>query len=469
MVMPTGIGSEARVEARRAIEALRAGVPNRNAVAALGSAQPHVEARFRQQLEAAADDLARGAQTHGLLVAGDFGSGKSHLLEHLRHLALEARFVCSKVVISKETPLHDPAKLYRAAVESAVVPDRRGPALAEVAAALDFGGAPYAEFYRWANQPGSSGSSGSLGSSGSGLNSRFPATLFLYERVKDPEVLDRIVSFWAGDPLNVADIRRWLRAHGEAATYALERVPSKELPLHRFRFTPRLMAAAGYRGWVLLVDELELIGRYSFMQRARSYAALARWAGRLEGEVYPGLVTVFAITSDFAAAVLEDRNDLEAVPGKLRASGLDPELLLASQAERGMRLIAREAVHLRPPDRPAIDQARQRVRDLHACAYDWQPAPLRPDDHLSTTSMRQYVRRWINEWDLRRLDPAYTGETMVLESLAMDYSEQAELEAPVEGDSADAASDGGGLEGGRDTRDTQGMRDGGNAGAHPLP
>jgi len=31
-------------------------------------------------------------------------------------------------------------------------------------------------------------------------------------------------------------------------------------------------------------------------------AALARWAGLLEGEACPGLLSVFAITADFAAA-----------------------------------------------------------------------------------------------------------------------------------------------------------------------
>jgi hypothetical protein len=450
-----GVGSESRIGARRAIEALRAGVPNRNAVAALGSAQPEAEGRFRQLLQAAAAGMARDAQAPGLLVAGDFGSGKSHLLEHFEYLALEARFVCSRIVISKETPLHDSAKLFRAAIESAVVPDRRGPALADIAAGLDFSSEPVAAFTRWAHQ------------AASGVNSRFPATLFLYERVNDAEVLDRIVSFWAGDPLNVGDVRRWLRAHDETATYTLERVPSKELPLHRFRFIPRLMAAAGYGGWVLLVDELELVGRYSFMQRARSYAALARWAGRLEAEAFPGLASVFAITSDFAEAVLEQRNDLEVVPGKLRVSGLEPESLLASQAERGMRLIAREAVNLRPPDRPAIDAARQRVRDLHARAYEWDPAALRPDDQLSSTSMRQYVRRWINEWDLKRLDPGYTGETMVLESLAMDYSEQVELDAPAEANGAAGASGPGDDQGGYPHRTS--ARTEGDDDARPLP
>ena len=198
------------VQQRRAIEALRAGVPNRDAVRALGCAQPRIEERFRKQLESAMDDVANGAQAPGLLIAGDFGSGKSHLLEYLQHLALEQRFVCSKIVISKETPLYDPAKLYRAAIESAVVPDKKGAALTEIAFGLQLDSRGYADLTRWANSPEAR------------LNPRFAATLFLFELVRDEEIRDRIISFWAGDPLSAIDLRRWLRESGEAATYQIE-------------------------------------------------------------------------------------------------------------------------------------------------------------------------------------------------------------------------------------------------------
>ena len=40
-----------RITQRRAIEALRAGVPNRDAVLALGCTQPEIERKFRQQLQ----------------------------------------------------------------------------------------------------------------------------------------------------------------------------------------------------------------------------------------------------------------------------------------------------------------------------------------------------------------------------------------------------------------------------------
>ena len=77
------------IQARRAIEALRAGVPNRDAVRLLSTQQPQAEERFRRQLGALARDAAAERPTSGLLLAGDFGAGKSHLLEFLEHRGVE--------------------------------------------------------------------------------------------------------------------------------------------------------------------------------------------------------------------------------------------------------------------------------------------------------------------------------------------------------------------------------------------
>ena len=120
--------SDTRIQDRRAIEALRSGVPNRDAVRVLGSSQAEIEQQFRRQLLAELQTAATRAK--GLLLRGGFGSGKSHLLEYFQHVALEAGFVASKIVISKETPLHDPVKVFRTAAATAVVPERRGTALA---------------------------------------------------------------------------------------------------------------------------------------------------------------------------------------------------------------------------------------------------------------------------------------------------------------------------------------------------
>jgi hypothetical protein len=414
-----------RVEARRSIEALRSGVPNHDAVLALGSGQPRIEARFQELLDRAADDTGKNTQTPGLLVAGDFGSGKSHLLEALEQQALRERFVCSKIVVSKETPLHDPDKLYRAAIQAAVVPGRRGSALTEIAFGLDFESKAYQDLLAWAGQ------------ASNGLGSRFAASLFVFQHSRDEEIRDRLISFWGGDPIDARQLRGWLRDQGETATYRLERVGKRDQALQHFSFTSRLIAAAGYAGWVLLVDELELIAQYSFKARARAYAELARWSGRLRGQRCPGLLSLFAITQDYATLVLHQRNDLERIPGRLRATEVEADGAIADGAEVGMRMIERDRVPLNPPDLRGLDELRERLRVLHGLAYDWQPPEVDAGERATSTSMRQYVRRWINEWDLLRLYPDYRP-AMVAERFEVNYAEDPDLERDDGGDGAEA-------------------------------
>lgn len=411
------------MSARRALEALRSGVPNRDAVAALGSLQTVIEDRFTALLDA----LLAGPPTNtarGMLLGGGFGSGKSHLLEHLAHQALQANFVISKVVISKETPLHDPVKVFRAAIEEARLPDRAGSAIDEIAVALPTGSAGYADLYRWVHTDDVP------------VDSRFAATLFLYEYGRgDPEFADRIVRFWAGDPLPTADLRRRLKEAGAASTYKLATVKERDLAAQRFRFVSRLMRAAGYAGWIILLDEVELIGRYSLLQRAKSYAEVARWVRGERADDAAPLGAVLATVDDFEAQVLVGKNDVELLPKKLRQKGTTEADLLAAGAEVGMHIIEREQLGMQPPDRDALDRIYRRLKALHAEAYGWDPPDVEGLERLPSNRMRQYVRAWINEWDLRRLDPDYRPETTVAR-VQVAYDE----DTSFEGASEDAAA-----------------------------
>ena len=406
-----------KVENRRAIEALRAGVPNRDAVRAMGSSQPQLEKSFRSQLESALEDSHSGRPNSGMLIAGGFGSGKSHLLEYFKHIALEENFVCSKIVISKETPLYNPARVYQAAIGTAMVPERRGSALNEIAARLDFKSEAFARFARWVN------------SIKSGLSSQFAATLYLYEYARgDDEIRDRILRFWAGEPLKVSEIRKSLKELGEAATYKIDKTPVKELALQRYSFISQLIVAAGYSGWVLLVDEVELVGRYSIRQRARSYAEIARLLGKLEGLSLSGLTCVLTISDDFESAVLDYRDDEEKIPAKFSQSGIQEDVLLASRAGRGMQIIRRNKIPLDRLNTAKIRETFDRLRAVYAAAYDWEP----PNDYSQpdiTGRIRQHIKRWVTEWDLKRLYPDYRPE-IVNSPLNLICTEMAVLELP---------------------------------------
>ncbi len=369
--------SAKQLSARRAVEALRCGVPSRDSVAALGSGQSEAEDRFTGLLDAVG--TVHPSAHRGLLLGGGFGAGKSHLLEHFTHLALDRGFAVSRIVISKETPLHDPVKVLRAAVESALSPNGAIGAVAEAAAGLDPGSPGYAELLRWA---------------------------FGGPRVQsgNDDFAEAIIRFWSGDRMAVADLRRAAKGAGEPR-WTLGAVSVRELAIQRFRFLARLFVATGCEGWVLLFDEVELIGRYTLLQRGRSYAQLADWLLPDPDDPAGPLATVLAMTDDFDAAVLTDKNDRGIVPAKLRAKQQPQWDEIAAGAETGMRLKA-----------------------LHGQAFDWQPPDVVGLERLGATRMRQYVRAWINEWDLVRLDPDFQPDSEVA-PISFTYDEQPELDA----------------------------------------
>lgn len=413
------------VSHQRAMEALRSGVPNRDVVKVLGSHQPDLEGKFRRLLQQMSTQAPQGIPTKGLVIEGGFGSGKSHLLKALQHVALEQNFVCSPIVISKETPFYNVATLFRSAINDALVPGKQGDALTEVARELNFQSPQYAELYDWAHRKDS------------GCDSRFAATLYLYERmINDPELSHRMIRFWAGDPLNNGQLKKYLQGCAPEIPYVFDKLTAQDLAWQRFQFVSRLMMAAGYKGWILLIDEAEIIGRYSFKQRMKSYAEVARWLGVLEKTVCPGIASIVALTDDFQSVVLDEKQDSHKIEQLAQSEEVGDAANLAVVALNGIRLIEQESEALIRPYEPMVDALYEQLRELHGSAYSWNPPPVSAVEKLSSTRMREYVRGWITEWDLRRLYPEAQLDIEIMD-VRQTYEEDQELESSV-ADEADA-------------------------------
>ena len=228
---------------RLALEALRSGVPNREAVRIMGCNQPRAETRFNEMLTRAADADNPPSQSQGMLVSGDFGTGKSHLLAHLEHQALSQNFICSKVVISKETPLYDLGKVFTSAMENGRMPDRSGRLIEELAHTMNPDSREYAAFFRWANDAASSGL----------LSPMFPASLAVYEGSGDLELNGEIESFWAGDRILISKVKNGLKLIGQQRNYSFRAPKAADLPPQRLSFAIELIKAGGIQGWVLLI------------------------------------------------------------------------------------------------------------------------------------------------------------------------------------------------------------------------
>ncbi len=425
----TDLNSELSVlSCRRALEALRNGVPNREAVQLLGCTQPQGERQFQDLLRRASDPDNPPESALGMLVSGDFGTGKSHLLSHFEHRALSQGFVCSKVAISKETPLYDLGKVFKSAMDNGRILDRTGPLIEEIGVQLKYDSEEYSNLFRWAN------------SSSSRIHPIFPASLLVHEKSNELELNRTIESFWAGDRIKVSDVKNGLRQIGQLQSYSFRAPRATDLPPQRLRFATELIQGAGYRGWVILLDEIELVGQYSLLQRARSYAELARWLGQATGEAYPGLVVVGTVTADYALANISpdasSKKDRDYAGQRLRARGDDGA---AARAETAMRLLERDCTPLSAPEEADVNDALNTLRYIYSTAYGWDAPALETRAAAAgyQQRMRYRIRSAINEWDLLRLYPDSRPETEGRE-FTHQYVEISDLETQSKDSEGDA-------------------------------
>ena len=409
------------IKARKAIEALRCGVPNEEVVRELGCDQTEAERHFRNLLseEVGAPASNDGPRCRGMLVSGGFGSGKSHLLNYFELLALDEGFVCSRVTISKETPFYDDARVFRAAVRQARVPKRAGPLFEEICSGNWWKQPAAGELLRRTEHKGQRGE----------LATMFAATLRVYEDEWDAALRASIEGWWSGEKLRVSDVRDALKKMQRHKDVPCRGAKAQELPSQRTRFAADFIRAR-HRGWVLLLDELELIGHYSRLQRARSYAALARWMGIDKSAPAPEIVVVGAITDDYAAAKISPEEDASDLTNAIATLAERPRHRdLRGACEAGMQFIERHCIELGDSDEERSREVQERLRKIYSRAYGWETPPATPLRNASEswTRMRHRIRAPIEEWDLLRLDPDTTPNIIAEEERA-DYTERPELE-----------------------------------------
>jgi hypothetical protein len=226
-----------------------------------------------------------------------------------------------------------------------------------------------------------------------------------------------------------------LRSINQLPSYSFQGQSARQLAPQRLRFVLDLIKGAGYRGWVVLMDEIELVANYSLLQRARSYAELARWMGQVPDESYPGLIVVGTVTTDFAHVVLEEKGDRDYVGPRLRSRETDEYNIVAARAESGMRMIERDVHVLSEPDDTTLRTVYDRLKDIYSQGYRWTAPDINHGIALGgRRRMRSYIRRWINEWDLRRLYPDAQPDIEETE-VRFNYKEDTTLEK--EGGDAD--------------------------------
>jgi hypothetical protein len=376
---------------RLIIESLRTGVPNPAVINAMGSNQVALLSNCRKLLDETRRITPR--TSNGLVFFGDFGAGKSHALQTLAEDARQSGFIVSEGAVSRNLQLGDTKQLLSLLLSQSTSATHPEDAFTQtIDDFLDLDDT-HERFAQWASREFAKGR----------LASHFKLIAENIHRVKygSPE-FEILIDFLHGQGA-APQIRK---ITGKAPTGSL---PAAERPWQTIRFLARLFMEAGKAGWLVLLDELELIrlvGQSPTVGRGKSYVGLSRWMGLGSDGITEGLAVVGCMTRGYVEQQIlpgpESQNELRVIPEKLKLSAT-PEL--SPIAKRAMDFVIAQAALqdqqlVRPTDE-FLSELQSRLRSIYGSAFGCSISELEIVK-AEFEPIRVQIRRWIVQWDLER-------------------------------------------------------------------
>ncbi|MBQ6720994.1 MAG: DUF2791 family P-loop domain-containing protein [Clostridia bacterium] len=331
------------MNAMRIIEALRSGVPSRAVGKYFAEARPKLIRRISDAL----DEVAINGKSDSFLYTGKYGEGKTHLLNTAMTMAQENDMVVSYMPISKEAPFDKLPVIYRNIVQNTYLPKHEQPGFLHKLWGIGASSPLASEMLLYAAKE---------------LETDKLYYLFqCFLKTDDQEEQFRLQADLEGDFISPPDLKRiYRRIAGKAAKMNVPFSKTKHC-MDYFSFLSRLVTAMGYNGWVILIDEVELIGRTGKKARQNAYRNMYRF---LKPTSLHATYTMFAVSSMYQDDVIEKKHEYENL-----------EAIFPNDMEPGKTVLDAivSAEQLNPLTRDEISEVISRIIDFHAKAYDWKP------------------------------------------------------------------------------------------------
>lgn len=364
-------------EARHVIEALRSGIPSRAVGEYFSEARPGMIKEISGHL----DETCETGKSGGMIIAGKYGEGKTHLLNTAFSLAHSNNMVVSYLSLSKETPFDKLYLVYQKLVNNTFLPRRVQPGFTQVLEKMT---------------PGSTAANELLIYAAKHLETdKLYYLLRSYLNTEDQEEKFMLQADLEGDFIANAPLKQiYRRIYNERVKYNVNFSKTKHCRDY-FAFLSRMFRQMGYNGWVILIDETELIGRLSKKARLNAYRNMADFL--LPNDRLEGVYTLFALGASYAEDVIEAKHEYE------NLEELYPEQPEPMQTV--LNLIIR-AQQLNPLTDSEIREVLKKIQVFHGRAYDWNP-DVSIDAILAATQSGGYLLRTKLRAAIEFLDQLY--------------------------------------------------------------
>jgi len=323
-------------EARKIIEALRSGIPSRTIGGYFGGARSELLAEMSQWLDEPGGN--------GRIKTGNYGEGKTHLLNTVFSMAQKKNMAVSLVTLSRETPFNNLQHVYQKIAQNTYLPDREQPGFDHLVENLGPGSMTELQLY-----------------AAKGLSTdKLYYLLRVYSNTDNPEIRFPLMADLQGDFITLNQLKKIHREiFAEKIVFSASFVKSRHM-WDYFLFLSRLFTLSGLNGWVILFDEAENIGRLGRKTRFSAYANMAKFLHSETGSIH----SLFTITNNYATQVIDGKDE----HGYLAESeGFDRDTI------QSVLTAIETAPELTQLNRDEFMRVVTKIVDFHARAYDWRP------------------------------------------------------------------------------------------------
>lgn len=130
-----------------------------------------------------------------------------------------------------------------------------------------------------------------------------------------------------------------------------------------FAFMSHLFTRLGYHGWVVLVDETELMGRLGKKARLNAYRNMAGFL--MPKDTLESTFSIFALSASYVEDVIEGKHEYENLE-TIYPTEQEPVRTVLDQLVKAPQLL--------PLTRAEISEVLCKIQDFHGRAYDWTPS-----------------------------------------------------------------------------------------------
>ena len=363
--------------------------------------------RIRTRMEA----VKETGKSDGMIFKGNYGEGKTHMLNTVFSMASDDNMAVSFVSLGKETPAHNIPLLYQKVIANTYLPGAQQPGFRQKLEELT---------------PGSAVTGDLLGYSAKELET--DKLYFLLRSLLGTQEEDERSQFLGdleGDFISNDIIKRsYRRINGQVAKFSQKFVKSRHA-MDYFCFMSYFFRRIGLNGWVILFDEAELIGRLGRKTRQKCYREMQAFLQ--PGDRMEGVFSLFALSSSYEEDVIQKKQEYAA------AEEIFAEDLISLKAAKATLNAMSNAPELAKLTRNETLQILSSIQEFHGKAYDWNPR-LSPETIFAGTEAGGYLLRTKIRAAIEYFDQLYqygqVGKTRITELGRESYEEEEVPELP---------------------------------------